>query len=334
MSAARNLAATAESCFAWAYRFAPDGRATAFDADDSFTLEAPGEGFVWLHLSLADSRSRQWIDQSPQIPEPARHALVTADEHSQLDSGENCIWGVMADLVRDIDGATKSVGFMHFVLAEHFLVSARRHPLQAAHCARARIDAGKLTPAPAHLFENIVEHALAAIAGIVSGYVKEIEAIEDRVLDEEVHDERMTLGPIRRNCLRLHRQLEGMANVFRRLDQQIDPALPPEIRTSAARLRQKIEGLHQEVHSMQDRTRLLQEETAQKLANKTNDNLFFLTVISALLLPPTLITGMFGMNVKGMLFADSDNGYLYALALCAAASLAVFWWMRRTGMFR
>lgn len=328
------LAGDSGSCFAWAYRFATDGRASTFQPDASFRLERPDDGFIWLHANLADARVQDWIAGATEIPAAARQTLLTLDEHQQLDAGENCIWGVMADLVLDMEEVTQTVGYMHFVLGEHFLISARRHPLQATQNTRLLVDGGKLMSVSSQLFQSIVERVLAAITDIVVGLIRELEAIEDRVLDDIVNDERQSLGPIRRKALRLHRQLEGLRNIFRRLDQKSDIGLPAHIRTSGSQLLQKIESLHQEVHSIHDRARLLQEESAQQLANKTNDNLFFLTIVSALLLPPTLITGMFGMNVKGMLFADDENGYIYAMTMCVVSSLLVLWWMRRAGMLK
>jgi hypothetical protein len=38
------------------------------------------------------------------------------------------------------------------------------------------------------------------------------------------------------------------------------------------------------------------------------------------------------MNTKGMLFADDDNAFLYAIALCIVSALIVFvplQWLRR-----
>jgi Mg2+ and Co2+ transporter CorA len=48
------------------------------------------------------------------------------------------------------------------------------------------------------------------------------------------------------------------------------------------------------------------------LATATNRNLFVLTIVTTVLLPPAFVTGFFGMNTKGLPFGDSDYGTLYA----------------------
>ena len=47
---------------------------------------------------------------------------------------------------------------------------------------------------------------------------------------------------------------------------------------------------------------------AAQIANNTNRSLSLLTGVTTLLLPPTFITGVFGMNVNGLPFTDDEFG--------------------------
>jgi len=161
-----------------------------------------------------------------------------------------------------------------------------------------------------------------------------LDDIEERVLDEEVHDERKKLGPIRRSAARLHRQLTGMRAIFQRFEARSPVDHSDAVRAAASRLIQRIDSLHQDLHSAQERARLLSEEMAAQIANNTNRSLSLLTGVTTLLLPPTFITGLFGMNVKGLPFTDDEFGFIYALAICAVSSLAMYVVVRRMGILR
>jgi zinc transporter len=65
------------------------------------------------------------------------------------------------------------------------------------------------------------------------------------------------------------------------------------------------------------------------MAATTNRRLFTLSILTACLLPPTLVTGVFGMNTKDLPFQDVDGGTWCALAIAASAAAAVFWLLRR-----
>jgi zinc transporter len=51
-----------------------------------------------------------------------------------------------------------------------------------------------------------------------------------------------------------------------------------------------------------------------------------------LFLPPTLITGIFGMNTKGLPLTDNEYGFMLAICLLIMSSLGVYLFMKRRGM--
>ena len=66
------------------------------------------------------------------------------------------------------------------------------------------------------------------------------------------------------------------------------------------------------------------------LAHRQNDVLRLLTVISVTLLPLTLVTGIFGMNVDFPGFGTHEGFWVIvaALLLISAATLGFFRWRR------
>ncbi len=328
------LGADEDFGFAWILQFGPDGQGSSIPPDAHFELNQPGEGFLWVHLDIGDKRAQSWLRGQSAIPETARYMFAHVGEHQHIEQSDNVIWGAIFDFVQDIGGATENVGHLRFALGERFLVSARRFPLQSADATRREIESGRRIDAPAALFETIVERVIDAMTIIVGRHIEGLDDIEERVLDEEIHDERKKLGPIRRSAARLHRQLTGMRAIFQRFEARSPVDHSDAVRAAASRLIQRIDSLHQDLHSAQERARLLSEEMAAQIANKTNRSLSLLTGVTTLLLPPTFITGLFGMNVKGLPFTDDEFGFTYAVAMCALSSLAMYVAVRRMGILR
>lgn len=301
------LGADEDFGFAWIFRFGPNGQGASIPPDAHFELNQPGEGFLWVHLDIGDKRAQSWLRGQPAIPETARYMFAHVGEHQHIEQSDSVIWGAIFDFVQDIGGATENVGHLRFALGERFLVSARRFPLQSADATRREIESGRRIDAPAALFETIVERVIDAMTIIVGRHIEALDDIEERALDEEIHDERKKLGPIRRSAARL-RQLTGMRAIFQRFEARSPVDHSDAVRAAASRLIQRIDSLHQDLHSAQERARLLSEEMAAQIANNTNRSLSPLTGVTTLLLPPTFITGVFGMNVNGLPFTDDKFG--------------------------
>jgi zinc transporter len=62
-----------------------------------------------------------------------------------------------------------------------------------------------------------------------------------------------------------------------------------------------------------------------------NRSLLVLSVLTAIFLPMTLITGIFGMNVAGLPGLQSPDGFLWVMVLilvAGVATLALMFWRR------
>ncbi len=104
--------------------------------------------------------------------------------------------------------------------------------------------------------------------------------------------------------------------------------MPTHIGQAAGRLAQRLNGLDHEIAAIQERARLLQDEIGAKLAAATNRNLYVLTIVTALLLPPTLIAGLFGMNFADLPFTKGAGDFFWALALAARSAATVYAFLR------
>ena len=71
------------------------------------------------------------------------------------------------------------------------------------------------------------------------------------------------------------------------------------------------------------------DTAAAKVSALTNKRLFTLSILTACLLPPTLVTGFFGMNTKDMPFQNTDGGTWFALMVAFTAGAVTFWALRR-----
>jgi zinc transporter len=316
----------------WAFRLHSDGSAESLPIDAP--IEFSHDGRLWLHFNLADGRMRQWI-AGLQIPALARDLLLSHDNFQQLHVIDNCVYGVFSDLVREIDSPTEETGFLRFAMTEGLLISGRHQALCAVDATRRVLEGGHRVATVAALLEKIIDEVADTMDRVADKIGTEIDEIEERVLAGETRSEmRSGLGRLRRTCLRLHRQLAGLRVLFHRLEQKNPENLSPALRLHAAKLAQRLDGLDHDIVELRERSRLLEEELRFKLEEESNRHLHALSVVTMLLLPPTLVTGIFGMNTKGLPLSDVDGGFLWAAVLMFGASGLAYLVMRRLGIVK
>jgi len=87
-----------------------------------------------------------------------------------------------------------------------------------------------------------------------------------------------------------------------------------------------------DIGALQERIKLLQDESGARVAEENNRSLFILTMVTVLALPINLVSGLFGMNVGGVPFNQEPIGFWMVLGFIAAVTALIGWLaVRRLG---
>jgi zinc transporter len=245
--------------------------------------------------------------------------------------GANFFSIVLGDLHFEFDADPDRLGVLRLYVDEDIVVTARLHPLKAVDRLRLEVRGGVALASTMSLVIRFVEDVTDILTAVAAGQGEIVDEIEDRVLKDRFLRESEKLGRVRRLLARLRRQVDAQRHALAHLAHR-----PPawfrdkdtlELRHSIERLG----GVSQDLESIQERARLLQEEIAGRLGKATNDNLYVVSLLTAIFLPITLITGIFGMNVGGLPGVDRDTGFAWVIGLMiltVVTSLLLLHWRR------
>ena len=329
---------TGDTPFLWTIVFDADGVGALSPPSATPQIPANEKRLVWAHINAADLRGRRWIESLEIAPSDARELLCGPPAGQRLHADGDDLWGALVDYAQDfgqdIDQdapSAQDTTQLRFVAGRGYLITTRRRPSHSAAAVRHTIVRGKHYANSFELVDAIIDQSVQAMDAAVERLAEDLNEVEDRVLDDETRDERRRLGVLRRALIRVHREIGGSLRMVSRFDPLGRSG--PEAQAVVQKLALRLDACNQEVQATEQRARLLQDEIVSKLSSDTNRQLYILTILSTLLMPPTLISGIFGMNVKGLPFTDEPGaGFFYAIAACAIAALlawVMLWTLER-----
>jgi len=270
-------------------------------------------------MNLADHGTRTWIEQASIFPAAVRELLLAPDTHQRALVDGEAVGCVLHDFERDFDVTdTTRIGALRIALTPALIVTTRLHPLRSADITRQRLRAGAPVTGPAGALDLIVGAISQNIAGISRDLGAQVQTAEDALLDGRHPPSTRDLINIRRRLAQIHRMLDGMRGVFKRLEEDED--LPEALLATVEKMSQRLQALDGDIVGMQSQLRLLRDELDIQAAQRTNQNLYILSIMTALMLPATLVTGIFGMNTGGLPFTGPAGTFVATLLAMAAAA--------------
>ena len=301
-----------------------DQRIEHLTGDDLDTALARPHAVIWLHFNARVGQARDWIARCKHLPEASRRFLLDTDDRRRLERRGDCLMGVISDIRYDfgLDFDPEQIAALRFHLDRGCLISARRQPCSATDQLRAEINNGRHFDSPAKLMIHLLDSQVTKLNETTAKVRGLLDSIEDQVLAGRTRGQQAQLGGIRRLAVRLHHHFVPEYRLLQQLCRRPPDWFNDIDHTALQEAAEEFRELVEDVIETQERAKLLQDELAARTAEQTNNNLYILSSFTALLLPPSLIAGIFGMNVVGVPGVQDGSPMAFWWVMLAMAAVS------------
>ena len=281
------------------------------------------DAFIWLHVSLAHAGAEAWLRASGIVPMAYFDAMHEGSHSTRIERDGDTLFAVVNDVTFDFAFEASDVSTLWMSLCEKVVVTARARPLRAVDRLRRAVKNGEALSSPVALLDHLLCDQADELQSIVRAATERVDDIEDEMLGREVRTDSAELTRLRRLTTRLQRLLAPEPNALMRT-----LGNPPQWVTAADTLKlrrtsDEFSAVLRDISAIQERTKLLQDESAAQVAKENNRSLFILTMVTVLALPINLVSGLLGMNVGGLPLAQHPQGFWWVVSIIAFLTLAL-----------
>ena len=318
----------------WGYRFDEDGRGQPLDGPAATMALKQQDAWIWLHFDLIDGRARHVLENFANLPIEAREILLDFDVRQRIETYGQVIAGVVADFERAEELDPRRMTSWRFCMAPHVFISARRSPLHTMAEMNAAIQSGRRFDDVLQLFGSIIHSFANALRTVAQSMAEQLDEVEDGFLDLRETGSGDLLGSVRRKAVRLRRQATPLQAMFHRLLTRRPDWFTETAVADCEEVAHRIDSLCADLSALQERAHALQDELAARQVAVTNRRLMLLSIASAVMLPPTLVSGIFGMNVDGLPLKDNAPlGFIIIMGVMLVSVIALLAILRRMRIF-
>jgi zinc transporter len=287
---------------------------------------------TWLHFNLSDARARRWLLEASFLPTALREVLQEQNSDRRIDAVDGGLLLVVSDFSYEHESDPSEMAPLWCYAGAHLLITARLHPLKSADELRLSMRGDASAVSGIDLATQLLELRTLRIKRLAGRMTTRLDEIEDEILAGSIKAQREHLGRARRLCARLRREFAPERSDLNRFLHRPDASsLAAGDRDLLSACSDALGFAIEEIAELYERAKLLQEELASRLAESTGRNLYVLSILTAVLLPMTLVTGIFGMNVAGLPGLSSQTSFWWVMLLIlvsGAATLAILIWRK------
>jgi len=189
------------------------------------------------------------------------------------------------------------------------VITSRRRRVLSVEDLSDALEAGSGPTSPGSFLVFLIGRLTERIGAVVGEIEDEVDDIELSIAEDEVAALRARLGDLRRQVASIRRFLSPQRDALDRLYRQPGDFLTDreaqDLREETDRLTRHLEDLD----LARERALVTQEELQNRVAQEQNQRVYLLSVIAAIFLPLTFVTGLLGMNVAGLPGTESPWGF-------------------------
>lgn len=280
-----------------------------------------GDGFLWLHLEGHDLRA----DLPSYIPDLAVDALLASETRPRCEEVNNAalinLRGNAMEVGQDSD---RLVSVRVWVEGKR-VTSVTRNPLAALTRVEAAMRAGRLADggdfvaALAHAISTELDPEIAELGDRLDDCEADIEAANIYLL-------RRRIAVLRAQAIALRRFVAPDRDALASMAQLPFTWISKEDRLHLREAADRFARMVEELETVRERAALLHEQLTDLRAELVDKRSLAIAVIAFIFLPLTFITGLLGMNVEGIPFADRPWAFWGVAGLCLVIALNVLGW--------
>lgn len=287
---------------------------------------------IWVDVVKPTEKDMAFLEKQFAFHPLAIEDCMTTIQRPKIDRYENCLFIVQhaATLGQHKDKAT-SLELDTFI-GENYVVTVHMKPILSVTSTWERCikNSGMLSHGSAYLFYFLSDALVDNYSPILEKLDKEIEKTEDAVFKNSGSSTLNKIFDLKENVLTLRRilgpQRETMNFIARG---NYAPIIPAKLSIYFRDVSDLLARINDSLDTYRDMLTSALDGYMSIASNKLNEIMKVLTIIATIMMPLTLISGIYGMNFRYMPEIEWRYGYFMVLGIMVALASGMLLFFKR-----
>lgn len=322
------------------YRIAADGTATRVDVREALGRAASADGapageppFVWVHLNTTAEHAQAWLRDEAGLSAYVVDALTAAETRPRAEKYEgSALINLRGRSSEELPGSDP-LASVRIWGTRGRVFSVTKRPLVAVAAVEREVAAGQVLD-PGDLITALATAITADLDPVVADLGDTLDACEEQLDADRIFELRRRVTQVRVQAINYRRFLSPQRQAIERLAGLPGDWLGDDDRLHLSAAADRAARMAEELEAIRERAALTHETLTDLRAEQIDGRSLVISIVAMVFLPLTFLTGLYGMNVKGLPGAESPYAFDAIAIVCVAIALGVAGWFLRAHWFR
>ena len=303
-----------------------DGKAERVPPADA--LHEPAADFTWVHLA-SNEEARDWLKQHAALEDYAIDALTATETRPRCEAfADGALVNLRGRSDEELQGSDVLASLRVWATKGRVFSVTRAHVV-ALDTVRNCVETGA-THDPGDLIAAFAAAITEDLDPEVASLGDELDQCEEELSADRVFELRRAVTRVRVTAIGYRRFLAPQRAALEKLAGLPGDWLAADDRLHLNAAADRAARMAEELESIRERAALTHEALTDLRAEQLDVRGLIIAIVAMIFLPLTFITGVYGMNVKGLPGADSPWAFDVIMLVCVliAVGIVVFFTRR------
>lgn len=277
--------------------------------------------FVWIHLNGRHPDAKKFLRDQLRLDPLIVKSLLAEETRPRLEEIGEAALIIFRGINFNPGPSPEDLVSLRLWISKNHIVSVGRRKSRAVADLDERIRQNR---GPKRVGEFVTMLCSGLNDGIEPAILElevNIDALEEISLENPAADLRTDIARLRKQATLFRRHMSPQRDAIGRLQASQQAWLTPADKWFMQDNSDRTLRFLEDLDAIRERSQILQDELYSALSSKLNKNIYILSVVTAIFMPLTFLSGLLGMNVAGIPAAEHPFafGFVCLVALVVAA---------------
>ena len=283
------------------------------------------DAVAWIDLYKPTQEEFESVAQELELPPRMIEGAIKPQQRPKLVRYGDSLF-VVLKTARYLDEPEKvEFSEVHVLVGKDFIVTVRYEEIPALEEVRRRLEGEpeSLRQGPQPILHEIMDQIVDDYEPVLEGLGTDIQEVEVEVFGGN-EDVSQRIYELSRELVQFQRATSPLARSLERGGERNEHDIDPELRSYLRELHDRVLRVEEPTEGFRDMLSDILVVNLTLIGVRQNDQTKKISAWAAILIVPTLITGIYGMNFDFMPELHWTFGYPFALALMVSISVGLY----------